>query len=111
MGKWKKFVGKVLMEDYLADLTTDGKTIFIDLIDVGCEGVIGCSWFRVEFVMNTAINMNEVKCFFSLCGGRGLDTDKLYVVLTCNKKYVGQTSRSLNLRYKEHVRYIKYNNP
>jgi hypothetical protein len=31
--------------------------------------------------------------------------------ITCNKKYVGQTSHSLNLRHKEHVRYIKYNNP
>jgi len=30
---------------------------------------------------------------------------------TCNKEYVGQTSRSLELRYKEHIRYIKYNNP
>ena len=31
--------------------------------------------------------------------------------VTCNKEYVGQTSRSLRLRYKEHERYIKYNNP
>jgi len=38
--------------------TTDGKAIFIDLIDVGCEGVTGLGWLRVESVMNTAINMN-----------------------------------------------------
>jgi hypothetical protein len=31
--------------------------------------------------------------------------------ITCNKKYVGQTSRSLSIRYKEHARNIKYNNP
>ena len=31
--------------------------------------------------------------------------------ITCNKEYVGQTSRNLNLRYKECERYIKYNNP
>jgi hypothetical protein len=31
--------------------------------------------------------------------------------MTCNKKYVGQTSRSLSIRYKEHARYIKENNP
>ena len=31
--------------------------------------------------------------------------------VTCNKEYVGQTSRSLKLCYKEHEHYIKYNNP
>jgi hypothetical protein len=31
--------------------------------------------------------------------------------ITCNKAYVGQTSWSLKLRYKEHARYIKGNNP
>jgi hypothetical protein len=31
--------------------------------------------------------------------------------LTYNEEYFGQTSRSLELRYKEHERYIKYNNP
>ena len=25
--------------------------------------------------------------------------------------YIGQTSRSLNIRFQEHVRYIRYNNP
>ena len=30
--------------------------------------------------------------------------------MTCNKAYVGQTSRNLRQRYKEHARYIK-NNP
>jgi hypothetical protein len=31
--------------------------------------------------------------------------------LACNKTYVGQTRRSLKLRFREHVRYIKTNNP
>jgi len=30
---------------------------------------------------------------------------------TCNLLYVGQTSRSLNIRFQEHIRYIRYNNP
>jgi hypothetical protein len=30
---------------------------------------------------------------------------------TCNKAYVGQTSYSLKLHYKEHAHYIKSNNP
>ena len=30
---------------------------------------------------------------------------------TCNKTYTGQTGRSISTRYKEHIRYIKYNNP
>ena len=33
------------------------------------------------------------------------------ICMTCNKAYVGQTSRSLKQRYKEHTRYIKSNNP
>jgi hypothetical protein len=30
---------------------------------------------------------------------------------TCHKSYVGQTSRNLSLRFREHVRYIKNNDP
>ena len=30
---------------------------------------------------------------------------------TCNQSYVGQTSRSLNIQFQEHIRYIRYNNP
>jgi hypothetical protein len=30
---------------------------------------------------------------------------------TCHKSYVGQTNQNLNLRYQEHVRYIKNNDP
>ena len=30
---------------------------------------------------------------------------------TCHKSYVGQTNWNLNLRYREHVRYIKSNDP
>ena len=31
--------------------------------------------------------------------------------MTCNKAYVGQTSRDLKQRYKKHTRYIKNSNP
>ena len=30
---------------------------------------------------------------------------------TCKLTYIGQTSRSLQQRYKEHIRYIKHNDP
>jgi len=30
---------------------------------------------------------------------------------TCNRSYIGQTSRNLTLRYREHIRYIKNNDP
>jgi hypothetical protein len=30
---------------------------------------------------------------------------------TCGQSYVGQTSRSLNIRFQEHIRYIRNNNP
>ena len=30
---------------------------------------------------------------------------------TCNKAYIGQTSRNLTIRYREHIRYIKNNDP
>ena len=30
---------------------------------------------------------------------------------TCKLAYVGQTSHSLKLRFQEHIRYIKHNNP
>ena len=30
---------------------------------------------------------------------------------TCNKLYVGQTGRSIEIRHRKHVRYIKTNNP
>ena len=30
---------------------------------------------------------------------------------TCNKVYVGQSGRAITKRYKEHIRYIKSNNP
>jgi len=29
----------------------------------------------------------------------------------CGRSYVGQTSRSLNIRFQEHIRYIRNNNP
>jgi hypothetical protein len=31
--------------------------------------------------------------------------------LTCNQSYVGQSSHSLKIRYQEHIRYIRNNNP
>ena len=30
---------------------------------------------------------------------------------TCNKAYVGQSGRSIDIRHKEHIRYIRTNNP
>jgi hypothetical protein len=30
---------------------------------------------------------------------------------TCNKAYVGQSGRAINVRYEEHIRYIRTNNP
>ena len=30
---------------------------------------------------------------------------------TCNKAYIGQTSRNLALRYREHIRYIRNKDP
>ena len=30
---------------------------------------------------------------------------------TCNKAYIGQTSRNIAIRYKEHIRYIRNNQP
>ena len=30
---------------------------------------------------------------------------------TCNKAYIGQTSRNLSLRFRKHIRYIKNNDP
>jgi hypothetical protein len=36
---------------------------------------------------------------------------KVTKIHTCLHTYVGQTGSSLKQRYKEHIRYIKYNNP
>jgi hypothetical protein len=30
---------------------------------------------------------------------------------TCNRVYVGQSGRAINIRHKEHIRYIRTNNP
>ena len=39
------------------------------------------------------------------------DKSELYKLIckTCNKAYVGETSRNLTLRFREHIRYIKNN--
>jgi hypothetical protein len=55
---YTKFIRKIRMKDYSADLVTDGMTKFIDVIDVGCEGANGFRWLMVEFVMKTAINVD-----------------------------------------------------
>jgi hypothetical protein len=41
------------------------------------------------------------------------DKSGVYAIscVACGKAYVGQTSRSLSLRFKEHARYIRHNNP
>ena len=31
--------------------------------------------------------------------------------MTCNKAYIGQTNRNITVRYNEHKRYIRSNNP
>ena len=31
--------------------------------------------------------------------------------MTCSRVYIGQTGRYISTRYKEHIRYVKYNNP
>ena len=31
--------------------------------------------------------------------------------MTCNKVYIGQMGKSISTRYKEHIKYVKYNNP
>jgi hypothetical protein len=33
------------------------------------------------------------------------------VCKTCNKAYIGQSSRNLSLSFREHIRYIKINDP
>jgi hypothetical protein len=71
MGKYTKYVGKILMKVYLAGLTIHKNTVFIDLIDVSCEGVNGFRWLRVDYVMNTTINVNEIKRLLSCFGGGG----------------------------------------
>ena len=53
---------------------------------------------------------------FSTCFGlppSPYDRSGIYKLtcMTCNKAYVGQTSRNLRQRYKVHARYIKNNNP
>jgi len=44
---------------------------------------------------------------------QGHDKSGIYKLIckTCNKENIGQTSRNLTLTYKEHIRYIKNNDP
>jgi hypothetical protein len=41
------------------------------------------------------------------------DPSAIYILKcnTCNRAYVGQSERAINVRYKEHIRYIRTNNP
>jgi len=49
----------------------------------------------------------------AICPSSPHDRSGIYKLtcVTCNRSYVGKTSRSLRQRYKEHTRYIKNNNP
>jgi len=44
---------------------------------------------------------------------KNINPSGIYKLLcnTCNMAYIGQSSRSINTRYKEHIKYIRYNNP
>jgi hypothetical protein len=84
----------------------------IDQLDVNCFII---SLFTAQYVSNVSTSI-----FRSL----RLIVDLFHVLYcsvrikvlcyghnTCNLSYVGQTSRSLNIRFQEHIRYIRYNNP
>jgi len=49
----------------------------------------------------------------SLEGCTNQDPSDIYKIKcnTCNKAYVGQTVRAISVRYREHIRYIRTNNP
>jgi len=49
----------------------------------------------------------------AICPSLPYDRSGIYKLtcVTCNRSYVGQTSRSLRQRYKKQTRYIKNNNP
>jgi len=38
-------------------------------------------------------------------------TEEKGIRITCKMSYIGQTSRNLNQRYREHIRYITNNDP
>jgi hypothetical protein len=54
--------------------------------------------FRTHHQKYTTLDHNKSRIYKLICK-------------TCNKAYVGQTSTSLNLRFHEHIRYIKNNDP
>jgi len=49
----------------------------------------------------------------SLEGCTNKDPSGIYKIKcnTCNKAYVGQNGRAISVRYREHIRYIRTNNP
>jgi hypothetical protein len=67
---------------------------------------------RISFICNNTISQLSKPANKTL-PSTPYNSSGIYMLscITCNKAYVGQTSRSLKLRYKEHARYIKGNNP
>jgi hypothetical protein len=62
--------------------------------------------------------VSAIECYLGVCLKRlviflTLALSGIYELTckTCDKAYVGQTSRSLTARFREHTRYIKNNNP
>jgi hypothetical protein len=54
---------------------------------------------------NTIEQLTEKQTYKDPCGIYKLKCN------TCSRVYVGQSGRAINIRYKEHIRYIRTNNP
>jgi hypothetical protein len=67
---------------------------------------------RIAFKCNNTVSQLS-KPYNKTIPSTPYDSSGIYALswVPCNKAYVGQTSRSLKLRYVEHARYIKGNNP
>ena len=54
---------------------------------------------------------NVAVCINKICRTKHLTPNYIHIKVSGNSSYVGQTDRSLEIRHKEHTRYIKTNNP
>ena len=77
----------------------------------------GFVWEMLRFILSFS-RVNTFMGMLLLCAMCNIPTTPferpgIYSLscFTCNKEYVGQTGRRFELRYKEHIRYIKYNIP
>ena len=70
-------------------------------------------YIRIAYKCNNTISLLSKPANKATLPPTPYDQCGIYALtcVTCNKAYVGQTSRSLKQRYKEHTRYIKSNNP